>query len=175
MAISETLRKAVNDKDITAIRSCFYTIVLSDPGFKTQKFDEALNFVKASNVDGVVDVHDGEELLPEEEWNDAYFDFLASKMQDNFSEERIEQLKKVAKGISNSVETKDVQKEPNMNNSHTASRNNDSQNGNNKYNSSSNKSKSLNVNSIEDYTWLGIVGVAIVTLWILGRILKRGK
>lgn len=154
MAISETLRNAVNDKDITAIRSCFYTIILSDPGFKSKRFEEALNFVKASNVDGVMDLHDGEELFPEEEWNEAYFDLLASKMQDNFSEERIAQLKKVAKKIYGTANNEDIE---------------------NKKNSSKDKGKARDQSSIEDYTWIGIVGAVIAILWVFRRIFKRRK
>lgn len=104
MAISETLKNAVFNGDLTAVRSCFYTILLSDPGFKTNKFDEALEYVKSKNMENFIDEHDGEMLIPEEEWNDEYFDLLASKLQDNFSEIRIRQLKEVAKNFQNQIQ-----------------------------------------------------------------------
>ena len=100
MVMNENFRRAIENKDIVSIRSFFYTIILSDPGFKTNKFDEALAFVKDKNIEGVIVAHDEEELLPEEKWTEEYFDLLASKLQDNFSEERIEQIKKVAKRLN---------------------------------------------------------------------------
>lgn len=148
MAISETLKNAVDNHDVTAVRSCFYTIVLSDPGFQTNRFDEALNFVRSSHMDGLMDAHDGEELLPEEEWNEEYFDLLVSKLQDNFSEERIEQVKKVAKAIKN--------------------RDSDG---------SSNKSRTVesSIQRNDDYVWLGILGVVVAAFFVLRRIFKGGK
>lgn len=111
MVISEGLRKAVENKDIATARSSFYTIILSDPMFHTSKFDEALKYVKDQGFDNFMDVHDGEELKPEEEWTEEYFDILASKLQDNFSEERISQIKKVAEalGMSESRQPKEEQ------------------------------------------------------------------
>lgn len=97
--ISEGLKRAVAEHDIVAARSSFYTIILSDPMFQTNKFDEALEYVKRHPFEGFMDPHDGEELIGEAQWDEAYFDLLASKLQDNFSEERILQLKRVAKGL----------------------------------------------------------------------------
>ena len=106
MAVDDGLKLAVDNRDIVAVKSSFYTMILSDPTFRTSKFDEAFQYVKNSNLDGFIDEHDGEELLPESEWDEDYFDLLASKLLDNFSEERIQQLKKVAAGLDDSKEVK---------------------------------------------------------------------
>ncbi len=106
MAISEYLRNAVDNKDIAKIHSAFYSIILSDPFFEFGRFDEALMYVKNADIEGFIDVHDGEELEPQEEWNEEYFDYLISKLQDNFSEVRIDQVKKVARGLNSAIKMK---------------------------------------------------------------------
>ena len=104
--ISESFKNAVETKNTMAVKSSFYTIILSDPGFKTGKFDEALKYVKDNNFAELFDSHNGEEILPESEWTEEYFDLLASKLQDNFSEERISQIKYVAKVVYPSEQSK---------------------------------------------------------------------
>ncbi len=102
--VSESLKKAVNKGDILEIRSVFYTIILSDPYFKTSKFDEALEYAQNKCKEELVDNDDGEELKPESEWNEEYFDLLISKLQDNFSIERINNIKVVVKYLKDTQE-----------------------------------------------------------------------
>lgn len=103
---NEILEKAIKEKDLTTIRSTLYTIILSDPAFRTNKFDETLEYVKKKDVEGLIDEHNKEELKPKEEWNEEYFDLLLSELLDNFSIERIEYIKKVSKELY----TKNVKK-----------------------------------------------------------------
>lgn len=154
MAISENLKKALEISDITGIRSSFYTIILSDPGFKTNRFDEALEYVKATNITGIIDVHDGEKILPKEEWDEAYFDSLSSKLLDNFSEERIEQIKIVARALSASVETNEKKVFSNDDKKITTT--------------TKNKNK-------DELNWVGIIGFALLVIWIIRQICKGGK
>lgn len=182
MSISDTLKKAVEIGDIITIRSSFYTIILSDPGFKTNSFEEALNYVKNANITGLMDEHDGEELLSESEWDDDYFDLLASKLQDNFSEERIEQLKKVAHKLSSLKEKKqneklvfekmDLHQESDSNNTNYYEENKKTRND---YSSSKCNNRVTSSNHIDELSWIGIAGVALVVFWILRHIFKGGK
>lgn len=98
--VSKMLQDAVKKRDLIAARSAFYTIILLDPSFTKGKFNEALQYVKNSGWDNFIDEHNGEELEPEEEWNEEYFDLLAAKLQENFSEQRIRDLKRVARKLS---------------------------------------------------------------------------
>lgn len=98
--VSKVLQDAVSKRDLIAARSAFYTIILLDPSFTKRKFNEALQYVKNSGWDNFMDEHNGEELKPEEEWNEEYFDLLAAKLQENFSEQRIRDLKRVARKLS---------------------------------------------------------------------------
>lgn len=104
MVVSDTLQKAINDKDIATIRSSFYTIILSDPYFRTNKFDETLKYVQKQQIEGLFDADIGAELKDKSEWNEEYFDLLASQLQDNFSIARINQLKQVAEYLASHEE-----------------------------------------------------------------------
>ena len=156
MIISENLKNAVLDNDLTAIRSSFYTILLSDPGFETDRFDEALEYVKSHNVKDLIDEHDGEELLEKEYWNEEYFDLLASKLQDNFSKERIKQLKTVAKEVYSCDSDDEVKKDE-----YTS-------------NVSTNKAKTI-ISDIcfdDKYAWVRKLGIFIVVVWFIRYIFK---
>jgi len=102
MSVNKSLQEAVNNKDLIAIRGAIYTIILSDPGFKTSKFDEAWDYIKTSGIEGLFDSSDDERILPEEEWNDSYFDELVSELPDCFNEERISKIKKVGRKLYSS-------------------------------------------------------------------------
>ena len=99
MTVSDNLKHAVENKDITAIHSILYTIAHEDPGFQTSKFKDTLSYVKSKRIDGVIEPHDGRPFLPEEEWDEKYWALVASQLQDNFSEERIDHLIKVGKKL----------------------------------------------------------------------------
>ncbi len=99
MSVNKSLQEAVNTRDLIAIRSAIYTIILSDPGFKTGKFDEAWDYIKTKEVEGLFDSSDDERILPEEEWNDSYFDELVSELPDCFSEERVSKIKRVGRKL----------------------------------------------------------------------------
>lgn len=174
MAISEVLKKAVFDDDITAIRSCFYTILLSDPGFKTNRFDEAINYVKLQGIN-IIDKHNGEELLSEEDWNEEYFDLLVSKLQDNFSEERIRQIKTVARKISLCNQGKTVEK-MNLEEKDEPLKTyvyDDGDDGEKRYSTvccPSNKYKKVFSNG-----WIGVIGLTVVVFLVIRHIFKGDK
>lgn len=99
MAVSKTMENAVLEKDLGKIYSSFYTILLSDPGFTTTKFDEAFRYVKSKNIEGFLQEHNGEPFAPMCDWNQQYWDKVASALVDNFSTERINHLKQVGKAV----------------------------------------------------------------------------
>ena len=96
MALSKTMETAIVERDLGKIYSSFYTILLSDPSFESKKFDEALEIVKSKNIPGFMQPFNGKGLLDKSEWNHEYWDKLASELIDNFSEQRIKDLKAVS-------------------------------------------------------------------------------
>jgi len=99
MAVSKSMIEAVDSKNLNSIYSLFYTILLSDPGFKTDKFDEAFRYVTSCKIDGFIQPHNGDSFAPQSEWDDKYWDKVASELVDNFSVERIQHIKEVAKKV----------------------------------------------------------------------------
>lgn len=157
LEISETLRNAVECRDLVSIKSSFYTIILSDPAFKTGRFDEALEYLKDKKIEDIMEKHDGEELKPEEEWNEEYFDLLASKLQDNFSEERIKHIKQVAKKLYESTAASEAAQK--VCGSEERSRR---------------KAIAADTGS-DDYKWIGIIGTIAAVLLMLKHLFKRRK
>lgn len=157
--INENLKKAVDAKDILAARGFFYTIILSDPAFKTSKFEECFQYVMDRGLEGFLDPHDGEELKPKTEWDEKYFDLLASKLQDNFSMERISQLKKVASELYGDSH---ISTDPSLTEKL-------------EHQKKTNKSKSLHVNESDDYVWAFALGTVAIVWMLLRHIFKGDK
>ena len=99
MAISKTMEEAIQENDLGKIHSAFYTILLSDPGFTSNKFDEAFSYVERKDIEGFIQPHNGTAFEDESKWDQAYWDRLASELMDNFSHERIEHLKAVSRHV----------------------------------------------------------------------------
>ena len=97
MTLSKAMEVAIVEKDFGRIYSSFYTILLSDPGFVNGKFDQVLNELKMRNIEGLFQKYDEKSFKSKEEWNQQYWDSLASELKDNFCVERIEHLKEVSK------------------------------------------------------------------------------
>lgn len=99
MEISKTLEEAIETRNISRIRSVFYTIAHEDPGFFSGKFRATLNFVNSKNIPGLFDVYDGTKFKDESEWTKEYWADVASELVDNFCEERINHLQKVGQKL----------------------------------------------------------------------------
>ena len=99
MEMTETLRSAIETRNISRIRSVFYTIAHEDPSFASEKYEETLRYVKNLNLNGLIEEHDGTDFAPQEEWNSDYWAAVASDLQDNFSQERINHMIEVGKHV----------------------------------------------------------------------------
>lgn len=97
MALSSLMEKAIKENDLTTIYSSFYTILLSDPGFANGRFDQTLDELKRCSVEGLFQPYDGKEFKRCEDWNQQYWDNVASELMDNFCMERIEHLKAISR------------------------------------------------------------------------------
>lgn len=96
MSITNSFKKAVEDGDVKDIRIMLKESLLVDPSFAD--FNEKSCYAK--NIPGVYVPHDGRELNSDESaWNDNYMDKLMSQLSTNFSQERVEHLKKVIRKL----------------------------------------------------------------------------
>ncbi|SHM97403.1 hypothetical protein SAMN02746066_04166 [Anaerosporobacter mobilis DSM 15930] len=150
MNISKTMEDAISSNNIFGIRSSFYTIVLSDPGFATGRFEKTLEYVKSKNIQGLIDEHNNKDFLEESDWNEEYCSLLASELQENFSLERIEHLIKVSKQVFKTAEAP-VNKETFKNND-------------------TNQKVNIDTDDSDKYAWikgiLVVVGIIAFIRWI---------
>lgn len=112
MEISKTLENAIETKNVSRIRSAFYTIAHEDPGFSSGKFRNTLNYVKTKNIPGLFDPYDGAVFEDETKWTKDYWAKVASDLVDNFCEERIEHLQKVGAKLYPTPVKKNVSEHP---------------------------------------------------------------
>ena len=96
---SEEFKKDVAEKNILHIRDELTTIAHEDRGFYTTKFDDALAYAEAANIEGLFDPFDGEIFKPKEEWDRNYWSLIVASLMDNFCKERIAHLKEVGKHV----------------------------------------------------------------------------
>lgn len=122
------LEDAISKKNMVGVYSVFYTIAHGDPNFSTGKFRSVLNYVKMQNLEGFMQVFDGEEFETEEQWDEDYWALIASSLIDNFCEERINHLEEIGKKLYPIRKPKSSQS-TGQNTSHYTSRNT-SQNAN---------------------------------------------
>ena len=164
MEISDGLKRSIETHDIVGARSSFYTIILSDPEFTTNRFDEAITYVKERGFTDIFDEHDGEELKNSNKWNETYFDFMASKLQDNFSEKRIQYLKEIARYLYTLKMTE------------CKVYNSDNTENNNSGRKTSRKNiKVETAGDQTDYSPLLIIGIVLGAWFVLHKLFKGGK
>lgn len=96
--INTEFKKAILLEDIIAIKSILIDSLVIDPTAKT--FDELLLYAKENLKNNLIDIHDGEILIDNEnEWNIDYLNKQMVKVLYNFSNERIQLIKNMCKII----------------------------------------------------------------------------
>ncbi|MDY3874891.1 MAG: hypothetical protein SO083_06965 [Megamonas funiformis] len=96
--INTEFKKAILSEDIIAIKSILIDSLVIDPTAKT--FDELLLYAKENLKNNLIDIHDGEILIDNEnEWNIDYLNKQMVKVLYNFSNERIQLIKNMCKII----------------------------------------------------------------------------
>lgn len=188
MEMTETLRSAIETKNISRIHSVFYTIAHEDPSFASGKYEETLRYVKNLNLNGLIEEHDGTDFAPQEEWNSDYWAAVASELQDNFSQERINHMIEVGKHVYGKkkpvtsesrktfveIEYKEEKKESLEADTEKISKNTYS-NDNTANNSSEQRTKKKKNVSVDDIDmWLIVTGI-ILGIGLLVHLLKGKK
>lgn len=109
MALSKTMEDAIKENDLGKIYGSLYTILLSDPGFSNGKFDQALTELKERNIEGLFQSYDEKKFKDKEEWDQQYWDSVASELIDNFCYERIDHLKEISKVLYPTIKIERVE------------------------------------------------------------------
>lgn len=94
MEVTNAFREAVKTEDVWKVRIMMSDSLLRDPEFKL--FEKMKDIALESlEKDVLYDEHDGGSFLEESAWDDDYMHELLKHVVKNFSEERLEHLKKV--------------------------------------------------------------------------------
>ena len=95
--VSEEFKKWVKDNDKLAIRVALANYLILDRSFKLS--DESLSYALSKNMDIFVE-HDGEKLITDKtKWTQDYLSELLTTLPINFSKERYELAKQVARAV----------------------------------------------------------------------------
>ena len=96
MAITGFFREAVKREDVLNLRIMMTNSLLVDPTFN--EFNEMNDLVRG--VKGLYQDHDGRGFIFDKSaWNDDYMNKLMVQVETNFSNERIDHLKKVIENL----------------------------------------------------------------------------
>ncbi len=104
MAVSADYIQAVKSGNTLRVRLMLKNSLVLDPTGKS--FEEMFDYAE-SNIEGLVDEHDGEVFKNISEWDEEYYNEQTVKVMDNFSEERLNLLKDMAGKILVAFEQKD--------------------------------------------------------------------
>lgn len=90
--VSDKFKQYVAEGRKTAVRVYLQNYLAVDENFR--QFDEALEYAKKHGINPFVP-HDGKTFKSQSEWNKAYLQEVLADMRANFSQERIEFLRKL--------------------------------------------------------------------------------
>lgn len=90
--VSDKFKQYVAEGRKTAVRVYLQNYLAVDENFR--QFDEALEYAKKHGINPFVP-HDGKIFKSQSEWNKAYLQEVLADMRANFSQERIEFLRKL--------------------------------------------------------------------------------
>lgn len=90
--VSDKFKQYVAESRKTAVRVYLQNYLAVDENFR--QFDEALEYAKKHGINPFVP-HDGKIFKSQSEWNKAYLQEVLADMRANFSQERIEFLRKL--------------------------------------------------------------------------------
>lgn len=96
MALSKDFIDAVEEGNVLRVKLMLKNSLLIDP--TCQSFDQMFSFAN-ERIANLIDKHDGETLKSSEEWDEEYYNVQTVKIVNNFSRERIDLLKSMAKKL----------------------------------------------------------------------------
>lgn len=100
--VSDKFKQYVAEGRKTAVRVYLQNYLAVDENFR--QFDEALEYAKKHGINPFVP-HDGKTFKSQSEWNKAYLQEVLADMRVNFSQERIDFLRKLMPYVVGSTQT----------------------------------------------------------------------
>ncbi|WP_020005351.1 hypothetical protein [Brachyspira innocens] len=92
---SDTLNEFIAKRDVEGIKNALYIALNTDRSFSIDNFDNILNYAK-ERVPEFISADKGETFKPESEWTESYWTELAVSLRNEFTMEKVRQLKKMS-------------------------------------------------------------------------------
>ncbi|EKV58321.1 hypothetical protein [Brachyspira hampsonii] len=92
---SDTLNEFIAKRDVEGIKNALYIALNTDRSFSIDNFDNILNYAK-ERVPEFISADKGETFKPESEWTENYWTELAVSLRNEFTMEKVRQLKKMS-------------------------------------------------------------------------------
>ena len=92
------LQECIEKRDIEGIKNVLYTSLNNDRTFYTSRFDDMLNYVK-EKVPEVILPDKGEVFEDESNWTEKYWTKVAVSLRNEFTMEKVRQLKKMSEKL----------------------------------------------------------------------------
>lgn len=95
---SNFLQECIEKRDIEGIKNELFTILNDDRTFSSERFDNALNYAK-EKVSEVILPDKGEVFEDESNWTEKYWTKVAVSLRNEFTMEKVRQLKKMSEKL----------------------------------------------------------------------------
>ncbi|MEI0798996.1 hypothetical protein R4Q14_11815 [Brachyspira intermedia] len=92
---SNFLQECIDKRDLNGIKNALYVALNADRYFSTGNFDDILNYAK-ERVPEFILPDKGEIFKPESEWTEDYWSELSVSLKNEFTMEKVRQLKKMS-------------------------------------------------------------------------------
>lgn len=92
---SNFLQECIEKRDLNGIKNALYVALNADRYFSTGNFDDILNYAK-ERVPEFILPDKGETFKPESEWTEDYWSKLSVSLKNEFTMEKVRQLKKMS-------------------------------------------------------------------------------
>ncbi|MEI0491527.1 hypothetical protein R4J17_03695 [Brachyspira intermedia] len=95
---SNFLQECIEKRDVEGIKNILYMSLNTDRSFSIDNFDNILNYAK-ERVPEFILPDKGETFKPESEWTESYWSELAVSLRNEFTMEKVRQLKKMSEKL----------------------------------------------------------------------------
>lgn len=156
-----TYNNAIEKKEIGVLKALLVGILAGDPTFATTEFEEAKKYIEEKGIKLEEDYVklEGEYASEESEWDEKYYQMQLVWLEDNFSKERMNEIKKIGGIVYRNKDTLGKIKQANK-----------GQGGNepSKENNKTNEKKVDKTPGIFQKWWVLLVIIVVVIVLIVG-------
>ncbi|MEI0551403.1 hypothetical protein R4K89_13970 [Brachyspira intermedia] len=94
---SDTLNECIEKRDLNGIKNALYMALNIDRSFSTGNFDDMMNYIKSKGITDFISPDKGETF--KSECTESYWTELAVSLRNEFTMEKVRQLKKMSEKL----------------------------------------------------------------------------